>query len=430
MNATHTVKAGETKDVTAQFDLPAEQVRLWHFDHPELYHLQTTLTVSGEVEHAVSDRFGIRKIELSATEFRLNGEPVRLVGFNRVADDAGPSGNTEPEELVHADVDLMKRAGANMQRIMCVPQATSLLNRLDEKGMMIIVGIPDWGKDPQTTVVDNPLTKQWMREMIERDYNHPSIIGYRSWGVVDQHRTLKPAYYTIRKLHSPVEILKVDGVTATVKTRPLSHIPSYTLKGYKLKWEKGEQTGEIPLPTLKPGDPAWTGDLPVAGATLRLVTPLGYDIDDNIDRSSFSDGVGIVLDDSGAEFVGTWKRSNKSPKQIAVGYRFSGTPDQPHDGSATATYRFTAPKAGQYRLDMAYSPDPTRAPNVPVTVTSGASTANFSVNQQTALDNGSYREIGTVTLVQDQETVITIGTVGTTGFVIADAIRFVPVSEP
>jgi hypothetical protein len=570
VNATHTVNAGETKDVTEQFNLPAEQVRLWHFDHPEFYHLQTTLTVSGEVQHAVSDRFGIRKIEISATEFRLNGEPVRLVGFNRIADDAGRYGNTEPEVLVNGDVDLMKRAGANMQRIMCVPQATTLLNRMDEKGIMIVVGIPVWGDDPQTTVVDNPLTKQWLREMIERDYNHPCIIGwevanesyqylgyhenmmdyvrqqldphrivtftswnsyrtdiagtenqpveqadlpminmyrtfteklatqtarwpdkpfflsecgirqlvggvnadfdptfvpgwesfargqfpnlmgaslwsfndyrsnypgtpptgFRSWGVVDQHRNLKPAYHTIRKLHSPVEILKVNGVTATVKTRPPGHIPSYTLMGYKLVWEKGELTGEVPLPTLSPGDPAWTGDLPVSGAIVKLVTPLGYDIDDNIDRSSFSDGVGIVLDDPGAELVGTWNPSTTIPGFIGAGYRFSGTPTQPSNGTATATFRFTAPTAGPYRLDMAYSPGPTRAPNVPVTVTSGASTANFSVNQQTALDNGSYREIGTVTLVEDQETVITIGTAGTTGFVILDAIRFVPFSAP
>ena len=49
---------------------------------------------------------------------------------------------------------------------------------MDEKGMMIVVGIPVWGDDPQTTVVDNPLTKQWIREMIERDYNHPCIIGW------------------------------------------------------------------------------------------------------------------------------------------------------------------------------------------------------------------------------------------------------------
>ena len=248
--------------------------------------------------------------------------------------------------------------------------------------------------------------------------------------MVDQNRNLKPAYNTIRKLHSPVEILEVDGVTATVKTRPLGHLPSYTLKGYKLVWEKGEQTGEVPLPTLMPGDPAWTGDLPVSGAILKLVTPLGYDIDDNIDRSSFSDGVGIVLDDPGAELVGHLEFLNHDSRIHRHRLPLQRDTHQPNDGSATATFRFTAPTAGQYRLDMAYSPDPTRAPNVPVTVTSGASTADFSVNQQTALDNGSYREIGTVTLVDDQETVITIGTAGTTGFVILDAIRFVPLSEP
>jgi len=558
---TYTLEANGTLTVNEQFTLPADQVRLWHFDHPEFYHLQTTLRAGGEDQHVVRDRFGIRKIEVKATEFLLNGEPVRLVGFNRISDDAGVFGNTEPDELVNPDVDLMKRAGANFSRIAHNPQAPNLLRRLDEKGMLLICEIPIWGDDP-LAVPDNPLTKQWLKDMIYRDYNHPSIIGwsvsneirdyngypesmmnyireeldphrivtyasfssyrdggedepvretdlpminmyrtfahkfavqverwpdmpiylsefgmwqleggvdadfhedfipqwesftrgqfpnllgaslwtlndyrsdrhgtpptgFRSWGVVDEHRNLKPAYYTIRKLYSPLEVFEVEGSTVTVKTRPLGHIPSYTLRGYQIEWQKGTEVGVIDLPTLRPGDPAWTGDLPVSGATLKLLTPLGYDIDDTVNRFVFSDGVGTVLDDPGADFAGDWNHSTKIPGFIGSGYRFSGTPDEPNDGSATATFRFTAPAAGEYRLDMAYSPDPTRANNVPVSIASGEMIANFSVDQQAALTKGSYREIGTVTLTDGEETVITIGTTGTTGFVIVDALRFV-----
>ena len=108
--------------------------------------------------------------------------------------------------------------------------------------------------------------------------------GFRTWGVVDEHRNIKPAYYTIRKLFSPVRELKVEGRTVTVHIRSSNEIPSYALRGYKLVWEAGEQSGELPLPDLHPDDPAWQAELPVPGATVQLVSPLGYDVDDTINR--------------------------------------------------------------------------------------------------------------------------------------------------
>ena len=75
---------------------------------------------------------------------------------------------------------------------------------------------------------------------------------------------------------------------------------------------------------------------------------------------------------------------------------------------------------------MAYSPDPTRATNVSLTVTSGSHVTNLTVDQTVALPAGSIvRLIGTVQLVTGEESVITVGTGGTTGFVILDAIQLV-----
>jgi hypothetical protein len=63
---------------------------------------------------------------------------------------------------------------------------------------------------------------------------------------------------------------------------------------------------------------------------------------------------------------------------------------------------------------------------VPVTVTSGPNVSKFSADQTAARPAGSvFREIGTAVLVLGEETVITVGTVGTTGFVILDAIQLV-----
>ncbi len=76
---------------------------------------------------------------------------------------------------------------------------------------------------------------------------------------------------------------------------------------------------------------------------------------------------------------------------------------------------------------MAYSSDPTRATNVPVTVTSGSDVTRLRVDQTVARPSGEkVREIGTVQLAADQESVITVGTKGTEGFVILDAIQLNP----
>jgi len=398
-------------EVEAETFLPRERVRLWHFDHPNLYSLTTTLLTYGQVFHEKTDRFGIRKVEITKDSLLLNGERIRVCGFNRVSD-SNTTGNTEPDDLVRNDVDLMKRAGANFSRIMHSPQAPNLLDYLDEKGFMIFAEIPVWGENDPNMIPDNPLTKQWLREMIERDYNHPSIIGWsvgnelkqhydyvdsmikytrtldphrlvnyasftgsksfptndpitvcdllmynsyggnngvlaqnlrgkwpnlpiffsefgasqigtgtnalipgmdkrfrtleplpyvvgisvwtfndyrsnykgtpasgnREWGVVTVDRQLKPAYWQMREAFSPVNSLTVSNGVIRVMPRRADKIPSYTLRGYKLKWDGGE----IALPDLKPGGPVWSADAKLKpGTKVKLFTPTGYDVAEN-----------------------------------------------------------------------------------------------------------------------------------------------------
>lgn len=171
------VPTSATRRVQSNFTLPAAAVRLWHFDHPHLYGFATTASVGGTTLHEQRTRFGIRRVEIKHDGFYLNGEKVRLVGFNRVHDHRA-YGNTEPDHLVKLDVDLMKRYGGNLMRLMHAPSSPNLLDYLDEKGVMIFAEIPVWGDADPNVIPDNPRTQQWLREMIERDYNHPSIIGW------------------------------------------------------------------------------------------------------------------------------------------------------------------------------------------------------------------------------------------------------------
>ena len=73
---------------------------------------------------------------------------------------------------------------------------------------------------------------------------------------------------------------------------------------------------------------------------------------------------------------------------------------------------------------MAYSPHPSRAKKVPVTVSSGAFKTSFVVDQTRALPPGRYfRPVETVDLQADVDTVVRITNANTAGFVILDALQ-------
>ncbi len=145
--------------------------------------------------------------------------------------------------------------------------------------------------------------------------------------------------------------------------------------------------------------------------------------------AGFQRETAIVLDDADAVLAGTWKSSKTMTPFVGKGYRYAGEEGKANNGSATASFRFTAPQTGTYQFSMAYTPDASRATNVPVSFFSGSQVAKFSVDQTIAHPAGStYRLIGSVPLLADQETVVTIHTAGTSGYVMLDSIRLVKVA--
>ena len=171
----------------------------------------------GEEIHRISDRFGIRKIELTDESLKLNGEPIRTVGFNLVPEDR-TTGNTLPSWRIKQDVDMMKSLGANMARISHLPLPKEFLDYLDEKGIMTFEEVSLWGKDEMVDP-EHPLPKYWLNKMIQVKYNHPSIIGWSVGneigftdrnpnvmeyveGAIDQAKKLDPNRLAIYVTHS------------------------------------------------------------------------------------------------------------------------------------------------------------------------------------------------------------------------------------
>jgi beta-galactosidase len=172
-----TIPAGGESSARMSLSIPVGKVKLWDPDHPHLFRATTRVLAGGAVQHSKSDRFGIRTISVTKDGLFLNGRQIRVNGLNRVHDHRA-YGNTEPDHLVKLDIDLIKRLGGTMMRIMHAPQSPALLDYADEKGLLLLCEIPVWGDGDGNVVEGNPLTKQWLGEMIERDYNHPSIIGW------------------------------------------------------------------------------------------------------------------------------------------------------------------------------------------------------------------------------------------------------------
>ncbi|MBU2975745.1 glycoside hydrolase family 2 protein [Zobellia sp. B3R18] len=159
------------------FQKPLEEVKLWHFDRPNLYSLNSTIASDSQELDAVSDKFGIRKMEAIGEQLYLNNEAVRLNGFNRVHDHRF-FGNTEPDELIKNDILDIKALGGNFSRIMHAPVSKNLLQFCDSIGYMLIEEIPVWGRGAPNAIPNNPRTKKWLNEMITRDYNHASVVGW------------------------------------------------------------------------------------------------------------------------------------------------------------------------------------------------------------------------------------------------------------
>lgn len=170
------------KEITFTEEL--DKYALWHFDSPNLYQLTTKIIKNGKILDSLTDNFGVRKIEAKGEQLYLNNEVVYLDGFNRVHDHP-TYGNTEPIDLVRSDMEDIKALGGRFSRLMHAPLAKSVLDYCDKNGYLLIQEIPVWGTDDPQSYPDNPQTKKWLTEMITRDYNHPSVVG---WSVGNELR--------------------------------------------------------------------------------------------------------------------------------------------------------------------------------------------------------------------------------------------------
>lgn len=162
----------ESMGTQAVLTLKLDEVHLWEVGKGNLYDL--TLQYG---EDTVKSYFGLRSIRYTDHKFLLNGKSV----FQRLVLDQGfyPDGiYTAPsDEALAADIELAMAMGFNGARLHEKVFEERYLYHCDKKGYLVWGEYPDWGLDCSRPDAVFAMIPEWL-EAVNRDFNHPSIVGW------------------------------------------------------------------------------------------------------------------------------------------------------------------------------------------------------------------------------------------------------------
>lgn len=160
------------------FDAEIKNPAKWSAETPTLYTVVATLITPNGTE-SVSCRIGFRKLEMKDRNFLVNGKRVMITGVN--CHDHDPVlGKTITRERSFQDITLMKQFNVNSVRTSHYPHDELWYDLCDEFGLYVIdeaniethANYFELNRDHRYT---NAFVER-VRNMVERDKNHPCII--------------------------------------------------------------------------------------------------------------------------------------------------------------------------------------------------------------------------------------------------------------
>lgn len=181
-----------------QGTLEVKNAKLWNPGKPYLYTLKATIYKNDKVIDIYRLPTGIRTIRVTDKEFLINGKPFYFKGFGK-HEDMDIKGKGFDEAMLVKDFNLLQWTGANSFRTSHYPYAEEFLNLADELGIVVIDESPAVGQ--RFLNCDDDIFgdgyigsemlehhKDVMRELIERDKNHPCVV---MWSVANEPATFE-----------------------------------------------------------------------------------------------------------------------------------------------------------------------------------------------------------------------------------------------
>ena len=179
----------------ATFRLEIPDAALWSCETPNLYTCRATFGTD-----AVEETFGIRELKWGPdVGMTINGERVILRGAC-IHHDNGVLGACTFPEAEERRVRILKEAGYNALRSAHNPCSKALLDACDRLGMLMMDEYVDhWYIHKTKYDYVQGLAQWWqddLREMVEKDFNHPSVIMYSTGNEVAETSEPKGIAFT------------------------------------------------------------------------------------------------------------------------------------------------------------------------------------------------------------------------------------------
>lgn len=177
LDGSRTVATGNGTDL--ELEIPG--AKLWSDESPNLYRCRVTLAQNGTVLDRAEEVFGIRKVEWNPQGLFINGKNTLLRG-GCIHHDNGILGAATYDESEARRVRILKEAGFNALRSAHNPASRALLEACDKYGMYLMDETFDmWYNRKNKYDYGCDFADNWQQDtqaMVERDYNHPSVIFY------------------------------------------------------------------------------------------------------------------------------------------------------------------------------------------------------------------------------------------------------------
>ena len=216
------------------FTVPLAQKHLWEVGCGRLYDV-----VFSFGEDSVKSYFGLRSLKLDGYRFLLNGRSV----FQRLVLDQGfyPEGiYTAPSDReLREDIERSMSCGFNGARLHEKVFEARFLYHCDKLGYLVWGEYPNWGIDHSRSDIIPQYLREWT-ESVERDFNHPSIVGWcpfnETWDFQGRLRCpelLRTVYEVTKKLDPTRPCIDTSGNYHVVTD--IFDVHDYTQKAEELK---------------------------------------------------------------------------------------------------------------------------------------------------------------------------------------------------
>lgn len=163
-----TIKPGtDLLTISAKYPNP----KLWSSEFPNLHIAQFNLYQQGKMVHTVQQKIGFRTVEVRERDgIYVNGVKMKFKGVNRHSFWPNSGRTTSTQQSID-DVLLIKEMNMNAVRMSHYPPDGHFLDVCDSLGLFVIDELAGWhGK------YDTEVGTKLVKEMVEHDRNHPSIV--------------------------------------------------------------------------------------------------------------------------------------------------------------------------------------------------------------------------------------------------------------